>query len=100
MPRLRVLLATLVLLAGTVLAASCSRTEQPGAGGHGATTVTAPPTTLAPATPTTAAPAATTPKATSGPLLVWPYATAVNVTRWRWALVLYRHGRLAHGVNR
>jgi hypothetical protein len=83
MPRLRVLLAVLVLLDGTVLAASCARTQQPGAGGQAATTVTAPPTTFAPGTPTTTAPPATTPKPakpTPGPLLVWPYATTVNVT--------------------
>jgi hypothetical protein len=80
MPRLRVLLAILVLLAGTVLAAGCARTDQPGASGQGATTVTAPPATVPPAT---SAPPATHPepsKTTSAPLLVWPSTTAVDVT--------------------
>jgi hypothetical protein len=78
MPRLRVLLAILVLLTGTVLAAGCAGTDAQGAGSQGATTVTVPPTTVPPTTATTPPPS-TMPTATPGPTLVWPYTTAVNV---------------------
>jgi hypothetical protein len=73
-----VLLAILVLLAATVLAAGCARTDEQGAGGQGATTVTVPPITVPPTTATTPPPS-TTPTAAPGPTLVWPYTTAVNV---------------------
>ena len=73
MSSLRVLLTIVVLLAGAVLTVGCARTEQPNAGGQ-ARPPPAPPTTLAPAT--TPEPS----RSTSAPLLVWPYATAVDVT--------------------
>src|SRR5437773_11548891 len=76
MPRHRVLLAIIALLAGALLAAGCARPDQRDASGQGATTVTAAPTT-------TPAPPATIPepsKPAPARLLVWPYATAVHVT--------------------
>jgi hypothetical protein len=76
--RVRALLAILVLLAGSVLAAGCARTDQPGAAGPGDTTVTTPPPTSA--TPSPPAPTSTIPRAPAVPLLVWPFRTSVEVT--------------------
>lgn len=78
MPRIRALLAILVLLAGGVLAAGCARTDQPSAGAPDPTVTTPPPTS---ATPSTVTPSPTTPTPAPGPLLVWPATTAVAVTR-------------------
>jgi hypothetical protein len=76
--RVRALLAILVLLAGSVLAAGCARTDQPGAAGPGETTVTTPPpSSTAPATPSPTPP---TPRPGATPLLVWPATTSVAVT--------------------
>jgi hypothetical protein len=78
MLRVRVLLAMLVLLVASTMAAGCARTDQPGAAGPGDTTLTTPP----PASPTTSTPAPTStiPRAPAGPLLVWPAATSMAVT--------------------
>jgi hypothetical protein len=78
MPRIRVLLTILVLLAGSVLAAGCARTDQPSASGPGDTTVSTPPPTSG--TPTTPPPTPTTISPAPGPLLVWPATTAVAVS--------------------
>jgi hypothetical protein len=76
MPRVRVLLASMVLLVASIAAAGCARTDQPGAAGPADTTVTTPPpasaTPTIPPAPPTARPA--------GPLLVWPAATSIAVT--------------------
>jgi hypothetical protein len=66
--RVRALLTILVLLVGSVLAAGCARTDQPGAAGPGDTTVTIPPPTSA--TPSPPAPTSTIPRAPAVPLLV------------------------------
>jgi hypothetical protein len=80
MPRLRVFVAGLVLLTGTVLAAGCARTDEQAAGGQGVTTVTAPPVTSG--TTSTVAPLPTpTTRSAPAPLLVWPYTTSVNVAQ-------------------
>jgi hypothetical protein len=78
MPRVRALLAMLVLLASSVLAASCARTSQPSEAGPGGTTVTTPPPTSA--TPTTPAPTTRTPTPPATPLLVWPFHTSAEAT--------------------
>jgi hypothetical protein len=83
MPRVRVVLAILVLLVGGVLAAGCARTDQPSAAGPGDTAVTTPPSTNATPTtpaPTTLAPTSTIPTPAPEPLLVWPWSTSVAVT--------------------
>jgi hypothetical protein len=83
MPRVRVVLAILVLLVGGVLAAGCARTDQPGAAGPGDTAVTTPPSTNATPTtpaPTTLAPTSTIPTPAPEPLLVWPWSTSIQVT--------------------
>jgi Sporulation and spore germination len=76
--RVRALLAMLVLLVASTMAAGCARTDQPGAAGPGDTTVTIPPP--ASATPSPPAPTSTIPRAPAGPLLVWPFRTSVAVT--------------------
>ncbi|HET7516550.1 MAG TPA: hypothetical protein VFN05_02390, partial [Actinomycetes bacterium] len=76
--RVRALLAVVVLLAGSVLAAGCARTDQPSAGGPDGTPTTArPPASATPATPP---PTPTTARPAAGPLLVWPATTSVAVT--------------------
>jgi hypothetical protein len=77
MPRVRVLLATLALLVGSVLAAGCARTDQPGAGGPGGTVTAPTPTTP---TPTVPAPTPTIPRPSAMPLLVWPLRTSAEAT--------------------
>jgi hypothetical protein len=78
MPRVRVLLAMLVLPVASIAAAGCARTDPPGAGGPDDTTVTTPP--LAGTAPATASPTPTTIRPALGPLLVWPATTSVAVT--------------------
>jgi hypothetical protein len=68
----------LVLLAGSVVAAGCARTGQPGAANPGGTTVTTPPPTSA--TPTTPAPTTPIPTPPATPLLVWPSRTSAEAT--------------------
>jgi len=78
MPRLRVLLAGLVLLTGTVLAAGCARTDEQAASDQGVTTVTASPVTSGATSTIPPVPTPTT-RPAPAPLLVWPYTTSVNV---------------------